>query len=123
MLLYCSLALLLSCSLFLLCSKQVFYLLQPSGRALVALGNLQTPPPLSYVSSLSLAAETASPCSIEVALFLFLVLLTSSPCPGAFRTPISVRSEDLGHFSLVSLNVTPPLDTQESDQGRVGDIP
>ena len=43
-----------------------------------------------------------------VAHFLFLVLSTSH-CARAFRTLVRVRSEDLGHLSSVSLNVTPSL--------------
>ena len=105
----CSFVLLLSRSLFLLCFEQALYLLQPWGRSLVALNNLQTLLLFSFVSSSTSAAGVASLCSSEVALFLFLVLSTSSLCTGAFRTPVSVRGEALGNFSSVSLNVTPPL--------------
>ena len=94
----CSLVLLLSCSLFMICFKQALYILQPWGRALVALGNVQTLPPLiSYVSSSSSAAGAASLCSFEATLFLFHVLSTYSPCTEAFTTLVRVGGEDLRH--------------------------
>ena len=111
----CSFILLLSCSLFLLCSEHALYFLQPWGRALVTMGNLlqqpppPPPPPFSSVCIYSSVVEVSSLYGSKAALFIFLVLSTSSPCDIAFRTLVRVRGEDIGHFSSVSLNVTPPL--------------
>ena len=42
---------------------------------------------------------------------------------GPFVILVRVRGEVFRHFSSsMSLNFTPPLDTQESDQGGVGNV-
>ena len=82
--------------------------LQHYERALVAMGSLQPPLPLSSIFGSSLAAGVASIGNYEDALFIFLALSTFSPYAGAFGTQLRVRGEDLEHLSSISLNVTPP---------------
>ena len=84
-----------SCILMFCLMKSFVFAQWSSGTAQIHLG-LDT----------SLVVGAASLCSSEVTLFLFLVLSTSSPYTGAFRSPVRVRGEDLGHFSSVSMNVT-----------------
>ena len=84
------------------------------------------PSPFPALSSISNSFSTVGAAflgSFVVALFLFLALSTSSPCARSLRTLVRVRGEALEHLSFISLNVTPPLDAQECDQDRVGDIP
>ena len=104
----CSLALLLSSSLFLLYFEQAVFLPTGGEHSLLWVVFKPASPPFYSIFYSSSTARAASLSSSEAALFIFLSFSTSSPCIRAFKTPVKVRGEDLGHLSSISLNVTRP---------------